>query len=396
MTDKFGTDTFEADRSALADSLDCDALERDQRALAYCCDLARRAAGRTAPNPLVGALIVREIGAAWEIVGQGFHPGAGQPHAEVFALAEAGERSRGATVYVSLEPCNHYGRTPPCTEALIAAGVARVVVGMVDPDPRVSGAGIDRLRAAGIEVLLATGAAAVACRRLNEAFVHRVTQGRPFGILKYAMTLDGKIAASTGHSAWVTSPEARRWVHRLRSTCDAVIIGGNTLRQDNPALTTHGVTDHNPLRVVLSRGLALPEEAQLWTVEQARTLVITEAGVRSDLQARLRDRGVEVVELVGVSPQGAMAVLQERGLMQVLWECGGGLAAGALAAGLIQKVAAFVAPKIIGGAGASPVGELGLARMTEALELVDLEWRMIGPDLLCEGYVGAGDRSAAP
>ncbi len=383
----------------------------DRTPLAYCRDLARRGLGQTAPNPLVGALIVDETSGVetggdktgedktgedktgrdkiggFEILGEGFHPGAGQPHAEVFALAQAGERSRGATVYVSLEPCNHYGRTPPCTEALIAAGVAKVVVGMVDPDPRVSGAGIERLRSAGIEVVLATGAEEAACRQLNEAFIHRVTQGRPFGILKYAMTLDGKIAASSGHSAWVTSPESRHWVHQLRSACDAVIVGGHTVRQDNPALTTHGVTAHNPLRVVLSRGLDLPEEAQLWDVSVAKTLVITERGVRSAFQSRLRDRGVDVVELDGVSPEGAMQVLYDRGGMQVLWECGGGLAAGAIGAGLVQKVCAFVAPKIIGGVGVAPVGELGFGLMTEALVLSRVGWRTIGPDFLCEGYL---------
>jgi diaminohydroxyphosphoribosylaminopyrimidine deaminase / 5-amino-6-(5-phosphoribosylamino)uracil reductase len=333
---------------------------------------------------MVGAVIVDEAG-GFEIVGEGFHPRAGQPHAEVFALAQAGELARGATAYVSLEPCNHYGRTPPCTEALIAAGVAKVVVGMVDPDPRVAGTGIERLRSAGIEVVVATGAEEAACRQLNEAFIHRVTQGRPFGILKYAMTLDGKIAASSGHSAWVTSPESRHWVHQLRSACDAVIVGGNTVRQDNPALTTHGVTAHNPLRVVLSRGLDLPDDAQLW--DGGKTLVITELGVRPVFQDHLRDRGVDVVELENVSPAGAMQVLYDRGLMQVLWECGGGLAAGAIGAGLVQKVCAFVAPKIIGGTGATPVGELGLGQMTEALDLSRVTWRTIGPDFLCEGYL---------
>lgn len=359
------------------------------QALAYCRELAQRAAGQTAPNPLVGAIIVQPVGASGEleIVGEGFHPGAGQPHAEVFALAQAGEQAQGATVYVSLEPCNHHGRTPPCTEALIRAGVAKVVVGMVDPDPRVSGSGIERLRSAGITVIVAEGAEESACRQLNEAFIHRVTQGRPFGILKYAMTLDGRIAASSGHSAWVTSPKARGWVHTLRSTCDAVVIGGNTLRRDNPALTTHGVTAHNPLRVVLSQGLELPEQSQLWDITLAKTLVITEMGARLAFQRQLRDRGVEVVELDGVSPAGAMQVLHDRGAMQVLWECGGGLAAGAIEAGLVQKICAFVAPKIIGGTGATPVGELGLAQMTAALALSQVTWRMIGPDLLCEGYL---------
>ena len=167
------------------------------------------------------------------VVGEGFHPQAGQPHAEIFALRAAGEQARGATVYVNLEPCSHYGRTPPCANALIEAGVARVVVGMVDPNPKVAGTGIDRLRQAG--AIVEVGVEEAVCRKLNEAFVYRILHQRPFGILKYAMTLDGKIATTTGHSAWVTSPAARTRVHQWRSGCDAVVIGGNTVRRDNPA-----------------------------------------------------------------------------------------------------------------------------------------------------------------
>ena len=232
-----------------------------------CRQLASQAAGKTAPNPLVGAVIVRE----GQVVGEGFHPGAGQPHAEVLALGAAGDRAAGATLYVNLEPCNHTGRTPPCTEAIMAAGIARVVVGMIDPDPRVAGGGVERLRQSGIEVTV--GVEAAACQQLNEAFVHSVLQQRPFGILKYAMTLDGKIAASSGHSAWVTGPASRTWVHQLRSRCDAVIVGGQTVRQDNPRLTSHGQGDRNPLRIVMSRHLDLPAQAHLWEVSQAQTIV---------------------------------------------------------------------------------------------------------------------------
>ncbi|MGA1474648.1 MAG: bifunctional diaminohydroxyphosphoribosylaminopyrimidine deaminase/5-amino-6-(5-phosphoribosylamino)uracil reductase RibD, partial [Prochlorothrix sp.] len=309
---------FASDASA-SDSVVSDGLASDAAAVGFmgrCLELARRAAGQTAPNPMVGSVVVQGS----EIVGEGFHPGAGQPHAEVFALNAAGDRARGATVYVSLEPCNHHGRTPPCTEALIGAGVAKVVVGMVDPDPRVSGTGIERLRQQGIEVVV--GVEEEACRRLNEAFIHRVTQGRPWGILKYAMTLDGKIASTTGHSAWVTAPPARAMVHHLRSTCDAVIVGGNTVRRDNPRLTTHGVTVHQPLRVVMSRSLDLPAVVHVWDVTMAPTLVFTEVGANVELQGWLRDRGVEVVELGDVTPEAVMDELQRRGLLAVLWECG--------------------------------------------------------------------------
>ncbi|MEC4983530.1 MAG: bifunctional diaminohydroxyphosphoribosylaminopyrimidine deaminase/5-amino-6-(5-phosphoribosylamino)uracil reductase RibD [Oscillatoria sp. PMC 1068.18] len=347
-----------------------------------CVELARRGLGKTAPNPLVGAVVVQE----GKIVGEGFHPQAGQPHAEVFALRDAGELARGATVYVSLEPCNHYGRTPPCSEALIAAGVAKVVVGMVDPDPRVSGGGIERLRAAGIEVVV--GVESEVCQQLNEAFVHRVLHKRPFGTLKYAMTLDGKIATNSGHSAWVTGETARHRVHQLRAASDAVIVGGNTVRLDNPHLTTHHSYDRNPLRVVMSRSLDLPLDCHLFSVEEAPTLLLTEPGINPDLQKALRNKGVEVVELSPLTPDEVMKHLYERQLSSVLWECGGTLAASAIAAGAVQKVMAFVAPKIVGGKVApSPVGDLGLEKMTQALQLSRLTLHSVEPDFLIEGYL---------
>lgn len=354
----------------------------DQAMIQRCLELARRALGQTAPNPLVGSVIVRD----GEIIGEGFHPGAGNPHAEVFALREAGDRAQGATIYVNLEPCNHYGRTPPCSEALVKAGVAKVVVGMVDPNPLVSGGGIARLKAAGIEVVV--GVEEAACRQLNEAFIHRILHKRPFGILKYAMTLDGKIATTTGHSTWVTSPEARQVVHQLRAACDAVIVGGNTVRLDNPQLTSHQADAHNPLRVVMSRSLDLPPEAQLWQTTEAPTLVLTQAGANPDMQQLLVKKGVEVVELTPLTPAQVMAYFYDRGLLSVLWECGGILAANAIAEGAAQKVLAFIAPKIVGGSAApSPVGDLGLASMTEALILERVSWRPVGSDCLVEGYL---------
>lgn len=347
-----------------------------------CLELARRALGRTAPNPLVGAVVVQD----GQIVGEGFHPGAGQPHAEVFALREAGDRARGATLYVNLEPCNHYGRTPPCSEAVVAAGLAKVVVGMVDPNPKVAGGGIARLRQAGIEVLV--GVEEAACQRLNEAFVHRILYHRPFGILKYAMTLDGKIATTTGHSAWVTGQTARSQVHQLRTACDAVIIGSNTLRLDNPHLTSRQENTPNPLRVVMSRTLDLPTEAHLWQTNQAPTLVLTQPGARPDFQQKLQQLGVEVIELDPLTPSQVMAHLYDRGFLSVLWECGGTLAARAIAEGAVQKVLAFIAPKIIGGQSApSPVGDLGLATMTEALTLERVQLQSVGDDWLLEGYL---------
>jgi diaminohydroxyphosphoribosylaminopyrimidine deaminase/5-amino-6-(5-phosphoribosylamino)uracil reductase len=355
----------------------------DRQIMQRCLQLARQALGQTAPNPLVGAVVVQD----GQIIGEGFHPGAGHPHAEVFALRDAGDRARGATVYVNLEPCNHYGRTPPCSEALIKAGVAKVVIGMVDPDPRVSGGGIQRLRAAGIKVV--TGVEEPACQDLNEAFVYRVTHQCPFGILKYAMTLDGKIAATGGHSAWVTSPLARAEVHSLRAACDAVVVGGNTVRRDNPLLTTHNVGKREPLRVVMSRTLELPDDAQLWDTNIAPTVIFTEQGRHPQFQEHLRKTGVEVIEVSTLTPVPVMQNLYERGCLTVLWECGGTLAARAIATGVIQKIYAFIAPKIIGGVEApSPIGELGYTHMTEALNLDRVRCQWMGPDLLLTGYLG--------
>jgi len=354
----------------------------DSAMMLRCLELAAMALGRTSPNPLVGAVVVQN----GEVVGEGFHPRAGEPHAEVFALRAAGERARGSTIYVSLEPCNHYGRTPPCSEALINAGVSKVVVGMVDPNPLVAGGGMARLRAAGIEVVV--GVEEAACRRLNEGFIHRILYQRPLGILKYAMTLDGKIATTSGHSAWVTNQDARTEVHRLRAACDAVVVGGNTVIKDDPYLTSHNSNAHNPLRVVMSRSLNLPEQARLWDIREAPTLVFTEVGSSQTFQNMLREKGVEVLEFRSLTPEQVMTHLYERGFCSVLWECGGILAANAIAQGAVQKIMAFIAPKIIGGNHApTPVGDLGLTSMTQALPLERVSWRIVGSDCLVEGYL---------
>ena len=356
----------------------------DRAMMQRCCELARRAAGRTAPNPMVGSVVTR----GEEILGEGYHPQAGEPHAEVFALRDArrhGENSaKGATLYVNLEPCNHFGRTPPCSEAAIAAGVRRVVIGMRDPNPQAKG-GIETLREAGIDVTV--GVEESLCRRLNEAFIYRVLHGQPFGILKYAMTLDGKIATTTGHSAWMSGSASRQQVHRLRGRCDAVIVGGNTVRRDNPNLTTHGEQEHNPLRVVMSRRLDLPVVANLWNVDVAPTLVFTEVA-DAGVAKVLRQQGVEVIELDSLTPRAVMSSLYKKGAMSVLWECGGTLAAAAIADSSVQKVWAFVAPKLIGGAIApSPLGDLGLEKMTDAIALKDMQITQIDQDFLIQGYL---------
>ncbi|TVP68185.1 MAG: bifunctional diaminohydroxyphosphoribosylaminopyrimidine deaminase/5-amino-6-(5-phosphoribosylamino)uracil reductase RibD [Leptolyngbya sp. LCM1.Bin17] len=363
-------------------------MEIHTRWMHRCLEIAQKAAGQTAPNPMVGAVIVDQ----GLVVGEGFHPGAGQPHAEVFALRQAGDKAKGATLYVNLEPCNHTGRTPPCTQALMRAGVGRVVVGMIDPDPRVAGTGIQALKAAGIDVIV--GVEEAACQALNQAFVQRIIHQRPLGILKYAMTLDGKIATTTGHSHWVTGSQARAKVHQLRAICDAVVVGGNTVRYDNPHLTTHGHSAHNPLRVILSRQLQLPLEANLWLTTTASTLVLTTPQADPERSKALTAAGVEVIPLPTLTPATATQYLYGRGCAQVLWECGGTLAALAIQDGVIDKVWAFVAPKLVGGTQApGPVGDLNITTMTSAQPIRDVTWHALGDDLLIEGSLRAVPQS---
>lgn len=354
----------------------------DRKIMQRCLDLARRALGKTSPNPLVGAVVVRD----GEVVGEGFHPQAGMPHAEVFALREAGEKAQGATIYVNLEPCNHYGKTPPCTEAIIQAGIKQVVIGTVDPDNRVSGGGIKRLMGAGIDVRV--GIEEKDCLLLNEAFIFRVTHQRPFGILKYAMTLDGKIATMTGDSKWVTGAMARNYVHHLRSACDIVVVGGNTVRKDNPRLTSHGVASHNPCRGVISPSFNLPFDAHLWATQEAKTIIFTTPQPDSPLKSHLLNQGVEVVELADLSISLIMDNFYQRGFNSVLWECGGNLSAKVMGAGAIQKVLAFIAPKIIGGNDSyHPMGDLGIHHMQNAFNLRDLSIQSLGDDFLIQGYL---------
>ena len=340
--------------------------------------LAALGRGRTSPNPMVGAVVLDRDGT---LVGEGFHARAGEPHAEVGALRQAGERARGGSLVVTLEPCCHQGRTPPCSEAVIAAGVATVVVAMVDPNPRVAGGGIERLRQAGITVI--EGVEEAAARELNRAFLHRVGTGRPFATLKWAMSLDGRTALPNGASQWISGPAARGWVHRLRAGCDAVIVGGATVRADDPLLTSRGLGAAEPMRVVLSRGLDLPRRARLWDVATAPTLVAHAADAPAGRLESLRRCGVDLLPLEPCTPAALLEALAGRGCNQVLWECGPALAASALREGCVQEIAAVIAPKLLGGLPArTPLGELGLVRMEEALPWASLELERIGPDLL--------------
>lgn len=350
--------------------------------------LAARGVGLTSPNPAVGAVLVRE----GRVVGEGAHLMAGGPHAEVAALAEAGEAARGATCYVTLEPCCYHGRTPPCVEALAAAGVARVVAACRDPNPRVNGRGLEALRAAGIEVTL--GVAEAEARALNRAFFTFVTTGRPHVTLKTAMTLDGKIAAWDGTSRWITGEAARGEAHRLRFQADAILVGIGTVLKDDPALTVRlaDAPAKEPFRVVADSRLRVPSTARLLTAgEPSRTIVAGAAPLPGRRAALLRARGVRLLELPRegrrVSLRALLAALGALDVVSVLAEGGGELAAALLDAGLVDRVAFFVAPRLLGGRTApGPVGGVGRA-LKEALSVTGLSYRTIGEDLLIEGDV---------
>jgi len=368
-------------------------LDLDAALMGRALALAALGEGRTRPNPPVGAVVARD-GA---VVGEGFHAAAGGPHAEVVALAAAGEAARGATLYVTLEPCAHHGRTPPCTEAILAAGVARVVVAVSDPDPRVTGGGLDALRRAGVAVTL--GLLAEEAGELIAPFARHAASGRPLVTAKYAMTLDGRIATRTGHARWITGPAARRRAHALRDAADAVLVGAGTVRADDPRLTVrHGVrgrAPRQPLRVVLGGRGGLSASARVFDADlPGRTVLATTADPLAHA-ARLEARGVEVVRL-SAAPDGRVdlpALLDWLGahdVMSLLVEGGSAVLGAFFAAGLVDRVVAFVAPKIVGGAGApGPVGgDDGARRMSEAVVLGGIRTQRVGDDLMVTGRVG--------
>ena len=336
--------------------------------------LAALAEGQTNPNPLVGAVVLDAQGA---LAGEGFHAKAGQAHAEVGALAQAGGRAKGGTIIVTLEPCCHQGRTPPCCEAVIQAGIQRVVVALKDPDPRVAGGGIQRLRDAGLEVI--TGVLEAEAAHQNRAFVHRVQTGRPWGLLKWAMSLDGRTALTNCESQWISAPPARSWVHQLRAGCDAVIVGGGTVRADNPLLTSRGARSPEPLRVVLSRSLDLPPQAQLWDTSLASTLL----AYGPDCADCPLPEGPEHLELLASEPLDLLHALAARGCNRVLWECGPALAAAAVQQDCVQELAVVMAPKLLGGTSArTPLGDLGFSAMDQVIPLSALTTEWLGGDLL--------------
>ncbi|RAP41868.1 riboflavin biosynthesis protein RibD [Rhodovulum viride] len=351
--------------------------------MALALGLGARGKGRTWPNPAVGCVIVRE----GRIVGRGWTAPGGRPHAEPQALAQAGTLARGATAYVSLEPCSHYGRTPPCAEALIRAGLGRVVTALEDPDPRVAGRGHAMLRAAGIAV--ETGVLAEAAARAHRGFLLSRREGRPMLTLKLATSFDGRIATGSGESRWITGPEARRHVHALRAGHDAVMVGGGTARADDPALTVRGLgIAHQPVRVVCAAGLDLPETGQLAASARAVPLWLCH-GPDADpaRRAAWEARGARCIGIATgpdgrLDPGALLAALGTAGLTRVFCEGGGALAAALLGADLVDELIGFTAGLALGAEGRPAVGPMALAHLADAPRFALAETRPLGPDLL--------------
>jgi diaminohydroxyphosphoribosylaminopyrimidine deaminase / 5-amino-6-(5-phosphoribosylamino)uracil reductase len=346
--------------------------------------LARRGLGSVWPNPAVGCVLVKE----GRVVGRGWTQPGGRPHGETEALRRAGEAARGATAYVSLEPCCHWGKTPPCTDALIAGGVARVVMPLEDPDPRVSGQGIARLRDAGIEV--AVGLAAAEAEEINAGFFLRLRQGRPLVTLKLATTLDGQLATAIGESRWITGELARDRAHLLRASHDAVLIGSNTVITDDPLLTCRlpGLDHQSPVRIVLDSRLNVPLTARV--VAEARQVPTWFITLRHGDAARREaflSCGVELIEVPPtpahmVDMNAALHELGRRGLTRVLVEGGSTLAAVLLRAGLVDRLAWFHAPMLVGGDGIPAVAGFGLQRLADAKRFERIALETVGDDVL--------------
>lgn len=356
-------------------------------------ELAKKGAGYTNPNPLVGAVIVKSR----RIIGEGYHEVYGSHHAEVNAFKNATEDVSGATMYVTLEPCSHYGKTPPCAKAIVEKGIKKVIVALGDPNPEVAGRGIKILRDNGIEVV--TGVLEEESRRLNEIFLKYITTKLPFCILKTAMTLDGKIAARTGDSKWITNEDSRKYVHKLRHRVSSIMVGVGTIIQDDPLLNTRLQEGNgsDPIRIIVDTSGKTPLEAKvLNTKSNARTII---AATELAPQEKLREferKGAEVIITPlrenRVDLKYLMKALGERKIDSVLLEGGSELNYSAMEEGIIDKVNAFIAPKFIGGKEAkTPVGGLGRPLMKDALMLKDIEIHRFGDDIMIEGYIGRRD-----
>ncbi len=352
-------------------------------------DLAEKGRETTSPNPMVGAVVVKD----GRIIGEGYHEAVGGAHAEVNAIDAAGSNARDAILYVTLEPCNHTGRTPPCTEKIIAAGIGRVVIAMNDPNPAVTGGGGEALKAHGIDV--SWGVGETRARRLNEAFIKFVSTGRPFVTVKCAATLDGRLATQNGDSKWVTGASARKHVHRIRRTVDAIMVGIDTVCADNPSLTARieNKQARDPIRIVIDPTLRIDEEARLLhQVSDAETILVAGDQIDSEKAGRLEKNNVRIMTMPLTNGKldfgHLMDHLGNREITSLLIEGGGGIIGSAFRAGIVDKALFFFAPKILGGDDGVPICRgSGATAMKDCIGLTSVETRRFDDDILIEGYV---------
>ena len=359
----------------------------DEKYMKMALELAEKGRGYTSPNPLVGAVIVRDDA----VIGRGYHRAAGQPHAEVEAITDAGGNCKDATLYVTLEPCNHYGRTPPCTRAILDADIARVVVAMDDPNPGVAGGGNAFLESRGIS--LSTGILRDDARRQNAFFIKHVQTGLPYVIVKSAATLDGKIATDSGDSKWITGEAARAHAHKLRHAVDGILVGVDTVRADNPRLTTRlAGGGKNPIRIILDTNLNIPETAAVIDEGHAAgTIVVAGEDPDEGKKAALGEKGVRVLTAPlrdgRIDPQGLMEILGKMNITSVLVEGGSRVAASMLRSGVVDRICFFYAPKLLAGDGISMCRGPGPETISEAIRVANIEIKRFGDDILIEGDV---------
>ena len=350
-------------------------------------ELARKGKGWTTPNPLVGAVILK----GGRVIGQGYHQKYGQPHAEVNAIASAKEDVTGATLYVTLEPCSHFGKTPPCSDLLIDKNIKRVVVGTLDPNPLVAGKGIERLRSTGIEVV--TGVLEEETQKLNEIFIKYIVTKKPFVIMKNAISLDGKIATVTGESQWISGESSRKQVHSLRHELAGIMVGIETIIKDDPQLTSRTLNSRNPIRIVVDSQLRIPSTSKVLTQQdRAKTIVATTKRANKEKVETLKRMGIEVIvtkEKDGrVDLQELMRLLGDRGIDSILLEGGATLNFSALEEGIVDKIQSYIAPKIIGGKEAKTAVEgAGVHSLNNAFQIKRMTAVMVGEDLFVEGYI---------
>lgn len=364
--------------------------EEDKKFMLEALSLARSQMGKTSPDPMVGAEIVKN----GCVVGRGYHSEQGTPHAEAFAIKKAGENARGATLYLNLEPCSHYGYNPPCTHAIIKAGIKRVVASMKDPNPLVNGKGFAQLRDAGVSVEV--GLLEKEAKELNEAFIKYITTDLPFVILKTAMSMDGKTATVTGDSKYITGLQSRQYVHVLRTYVDAMMVGVNTVIIDDPKLTVRDIGDEkivkrNPKKIILDTNAEIPLKSYILKYEPEKTIVVVGKDAPKSKIDKIRNTGADV--MIAETKKGQidlrklMVELGEDKIMSIMIESGGTLAASALKEGIVDKVMFFIAPILIGGKTApTPVGGEGFKKLSQAINLQNTNIRIIGKDVLIEGY----------